>query len=482
MITPLAWVVAFILFIGFMSNIFIGIQSIDTLARLIHNEEIDRTLAAHLDRIKQIHTLKQQLLLEKIRPYISSWRSQNHKPVPKATIQNWLNSAGSSMFPQVTIAMIEEIPQDTIKERGATLNWRSKEDLQVLNFLIHFPKSSLYESFTEVTEIRQRYHLMGTALFEQIRPKLIQANAAVLVISFLILTFCLFFFIRRLQINLQEILSGFESWRKNNFDFRFTQTFPGELGVITRQFNAMAIDIKKNRQKSLYLEKVASWQVIARKLAHEIKNPLTPIQMMVSQLTRFYKGDDQKFKDILHKAQKIITEEVNGLRLMVDHFSNFARLPESFPEIKNIVPIITHTVELQQAAFPHHKISYTGSLKEVEVSIDENLIRQVLNNLIKNAAEACVGQQASIEIFLDEKQKFYTIYVHDNGPGIPEAIKKRVFEAYFTTKHTGPSPGMGLGLAICQKIVLDHGSVLTVESQKGNTVFTFDLAKEKHES
>ena len=245
----------------------------------------------------------------------------------------------------------------------------------------------------------------------------------------------------------------------------------------------MARDVETSRQKALYLEKVASWQVIARKLAHEIKNPLTPIQMMVSQVVRSYKGEDEKYQKVLLQAQEIITEEVTGLRHLVDHFSDFARLPSPQKETKDLVPLINRLVELQKVAFEGHVISYKGPQRPCMVSVDEKLIRQVLQNLIKNAAEA--GQRPdqedspAISVDLYESHSNYIIEVEDNGPGIPDDMKKRIFEAYFTTKHTGPSPGMGLGLAICQKIIIDHGGDIEVESEPGKTVFYIKLPKEE---
>lgn len=199
--------------------------------------------------------------------------------------------------------------------------------------------------------------------------------------------------------------------------------------------------------------------------------------MMVSQLARSYKGEDPKFRVILEKAQNIITEEVTSLRYMVDHFSNFARLPEPRQSPADLVPIISNTLDLQSAAYPHHKFIFEPNVKKAIAYIDEKLIRQVLLNLSKNAAQACGNKPSEITVNIEEKSHYYFVFVNDNGPGIPADIKSRIFEAYFTTNHTGPTPGMGLGLSICLKIVLDHGGEISVESKPGSTSFRLSLPK-----
>ena len=478
LITPIALIVSCILFVGIMSNVFIGVHNVNILTKLIHDDDIEKSLEAYLLRIKEVHTLRQKLIEEKLKPFVNSWVNSDHKNLSKIGIQTWLNTIGKDLIPKVELAMIDQIATSYNLQEGASpIIWLGKEELQILNFIVSFPKGALFDSFSKAKDVRQRYHVLGTELFLTIRTTLIKQNVIVLLVSFLLLGLSIFLFTNRLQRNLQTILTGFQSWRTNDFNFRFSDRLPGELGLIAKQFNAMARDIETTRQKTLYLEKVASWQVIARKLAHEIKNPLTPIQMMVSQLSRFYKGEDPKFKEILEKAQNIITEEVTSLRYMVDHFSNFARLPEPRQESTDLLPIISNTLELQSAAHPQHRFIFAPDLKEAPAYIDEKLVRQVLLNLTKNAAQACGQTPSEISIIVEEKSHFYFVFVNDNGPGIPEDIKSRIFEAYFTTKHTGPTPGMGLGLAICLKIVLDHGGEMSVESKPGLTSFKLSLPK-----
>ncbi len=115
----------------------------------------------------------------------------------------------------------------------------------------------------------------------------------------------------RLRGRIQEIVDGFEKFAEADEQFRFRNNWQNELGVISQQFNAMADELAENRTRAVGLEKLASWQTIARKMAHEIKNPLTPIQIMIGQLKRNYKGDDVKFKALVDNSHKVILEEVS---------------------------------------------------------------------------------------------------------------------------------------------------------------------------
>jgi signal transduction histidine kinase len=164
---------------------------------------------------------------------------------------------------------------------------------------------------------------------------------------------------------------------------------------------------------------------------------------------------------------------------MVDNFSNFARLPQPEPKPADLVGLCRRAAELEQARFAQHKITFATSLAEATAVVDEDLLRQVLINLVKNAGEACGDASCHITVSLSRASSDWVIDVKDDGPGIPPEVQGRIFEAYFTTKHTGPSPGMGLGLAVCQKIVMDHGGKMDVRSRPGETVFSIRLPRGK---
>ena len=364
----------------------------------------------------------------------------------------------------------------TARETGGQgIYWPDHSNLYLRGYMVTLPESEVRKTFQNTENLRLRYQGIRANWNGEIRPTLIQLQIVIVIVTVTLVLGMVWILARTFKKNIDALLDGFSQWSEKDSQFRFRRNWGGELKIIADHFNSMAAEVEVNRRKNIYLEKMASWQIIARKLAHEIKNPLTPIQMMVSQIVRRYEGDDAEFKKLLDDSQEIITEEVTGLKRMVDNFSRFARLPDANLASNDLVNLCRQVVTLEKTAFPDHQILFESRLDKAEAQVDDQLLRQVLINLIKNAGEACEAGKGHIVVGLNLQDGQWLITVRDNGPGIPEDLQKRVFEAYFTTKHTGPSPGMGLGLAICQKVMLDHGGEMQVTSQPGDTCFTLSI-------
>lgn len=465
-------IASLVLLAGFGASVFFWYHGVETVAKYAHSEEVERSLAQHLDSLKNLHDVQQQLVIERLAPLAE----QATQPPSSATVKDWLMGAGVDFMGSTAEISVEPLEDsDAADKDRRAMEWLGRDRLRVFNVIVQFPKGTIYEDFRKTEEILQRYQILGVKLDEEIRPAIFQTNSIILLVCFSLLGAIFLFYSGRFKRRITEVIDGFSLWSERDPSFRFGTQFSGELRLITAQFNAMADDVDENRQKNIMLEKIASWQIIARKLAHEIKNPLTPIQMMVSQLKRRYKGDDENFGKLLEDAVSIITEEVGGLRRMVDSFSNFARLPSPEPRPTDLVPLCRHAVDLQAVVFEQHDIKFLTPLASAIAEIDEDLIRQVLINILKNACEACSESPAAITLELAAIGGQYLVTVNDTGPGIPQDQQLRIFEAYFTTKHTGPTPGMGLGLAVCQKIVMDHGGKISVHSRPGNTTFSIKL-------
>ena len=176
---------------------------------------------------------------------------------------------------------------------------------------MEIPKKAVEDYYRNAEKIAQGYKATGVLLNDNIKPQLITYYSAMLFITSFLLTGFFVLISRNFKRKIDAVLSGFQTWSSDEH-YRFPSVLSGELGLITSQFNIMADEVESNKQRNLYLEKIASWQTIARKMAHEIKNPSPPSQMMVSQLHRKYEGDDEKFQKLLDNAQKIIVEEVSG--------------------------------------------------------------------------------------------------------------------------------------------------------------------------
>ncbi|WP_027237505.1 sensor histidine kinase NtrY-like [Leisingera caerulea] len=215
-------------------------------------------------------------------------------------------------------------------------------------------------------------------------------------------------------------------------------------------------------------QRMAAWGDVARRIAHEIKNPLTPIQLSAERIKRkFAPKLGEENSDQLQSMTDVIVRQTNDLRRIVDEFSKFARMPEPERREEDLVKLVRDAVILQQQGQPDVRI--TAELPKVQMpsDLDATMIGQALTNLIKNAGEAIESLQKKgapdglvpeIRVTAEKTGSFYEIRIADNGIGLPED-RARLFEPYVTTRDAGT----GLGLPIVKKIIEEHGGTLTLE-------------------
>lgn len=211
-------------------------------------------------------------------------------------------------------------------------------------------------------------------------------------------------------------------------------------------------------------QRTAAWADVARRIAHEIKNPLTPIQLSAERLKRKYLKEITTEPEIFVQCTDTIVRQVRDLRQMVDEFSSFARMPSPIIQLEDLVDITKRATFLMDLGSNKIKISTSFPDHKVFYDCDARQIGQALTNIIKNASEALTDQEnGKINITMHEEEKTTSIIVKDNGKGMPEGMIDRLTEPYVTTR----SKGTGLGLAIVKKIMKDHGGDLILENNKG---------------
>ncbi|MDX2053808.1 MAG: ATP-binding protein [Polyangiaceae bacterium] len=248
---------------------------------------------------------------------------------------------------------------------------------------------------------------------------------------------------------------------------RVRETGQDEITDLAKAFNRMLAEIETSRARIEYLQRMEAWQEMARRLAHEIKNPLTPIQLAAQEIHRRYDGGDAGYKQLLDTTLEIVEDEVGTLRRLVSEFSNFARLPQAELEpadLRGFLQEQEQKLTLERASGGE----IAGSLPPTDVDmsfelpndpaplwLDRQMFRRAFLNLIENATHALRQSAAprKLKVRLQRDADFWLLSVEDNGPGIPEALRVSLFDPYVTTK----SYGVGLGLAIVKKIVIDHG-------------------------
>ena len=220
-------------------------------------------------------------------------------------------------------------------------------------------------------------------------------------------------------------------------------------------------------------QKVAAWREVARRLAHEIKNPLTPIQLSAERLRRHFSGASSQARALVDECTTTIIGEVESLKGLVDEFSQFARMPSPRTVPTDLAQLITDTMALYDGIFADVRFASRFDPEVPLVRLDPEQIRRVVINLVDNAIEAMERSgDIAVESQLDPSNAIVRVVVSDNGPGIPPAEREKLFLPYYSTKRRGS----GLGLAIVRRIIAEHGGSIEVgDNAPQGTRFTIEL-------
>jgi two-component system, NtrC family, nitrogen regulation sensor histidine kinase NtrY len=247
-----------------------------------------------------------------------------------------------------------------------------------------------------------------------------------------------------------------------DLEARVEERAGGEVGELVRAFNRMTHDLAVGRARLAQAERIAAWREVARRLAHEIKNPLTPIAMSVETLRDAHAKGRADFGEIFDEGTQAIGEEVRRLKRIVDEFSRFARLPA--PECAPVAPeeLVASVLALFPAPPPGVAVERAVAPGLPPVRADRDQVLQVLLNLVRNALDA-MPSGGTLRVEARREDEGVGFEVSDTGAGIAPDDLDRIFEPYFTTKESGT----GLGLAIARRIAEEHGGRLEARSERG---------------
>ena len=247
----------------------------------------------------------------------------------------------------------------------------------------------------------------------------------------------------------------------------------GEFSQLADSFSEMMYRLRRTRNQLAVSEKIAAWQAMARKIAHEVKNPLSPIAISADDLRQSYRDKLPDFERTLNDTTGTIKNEVRRLTRLLDEFVAFARMAP--PEIRTVEPAeLTDAVQsLYRSDTDSGRLQIEQASKRRSWSLDPDSIQRLAVNLIKNALEADADSRVVLS-FTDEADEL-VITVRDSGPGFPEAVLQEQFVPYMSTKPTGS----GLGLVISQRIAHDHGGSITIENhEEGGGMVTVRLPQQ----
>ncbi len=249
-----------------------------------------------------------------------------------------------------------------------------------------------------------------------------------------------------------------------------------EIGELAAAFNRMTEQLAEQRDRAIQAERVAAWRELARRLAHELKNPLFPLQITIENLRKARNLSAAEFEEVFQESTGTLLAEVGNLKTIIGRFSDFAKMPPPRFEAVDLNEIVHNVMKLYDAQFKAEgrpKVAPELSLSEGELLIqaDGEQLRRAIGNLVLNAIDAMPGG-GSLRISSSSQDGHVRLSVSDTGQGLTEEECARLFTPYYTTKQHGT----GLGLAIVQSVVSDHGGKISVTSTPGSgATFVIEL-------
>ena len=301
--------------------------------------------------------------------------------------------------------------------------------------------------------------------FSNYLGSLLNISTLLLMISLLIASYIGRSLVRPLKLmieNLARIKVGEQNtaiaWSRND-----------EIGQLVDQYNIMLKKLEVSTELLAQSEREGAWKEMAKQVAHEIKNPLTPMKLHLQHLQMSITRDDDNLKEKVGNISRILIEQIDQLSRMAEEFSSFAKMPLAMLETCNIFEVLESCIILFRAQ-NDLEIVFESEIQSVFVHIDKGQMQRVFNNILKNAQQAArENESCKIIVRLRQLDQQIEISFEDNGKGIEDDLKDKIFHPSFSTKNSG----MGLGLAICRKIVDQvHGQITFVsDTNKGTTFY-----------
>jgi nitrogen fixation/metabolism regulation signal transduction histidine kinase len=268
----------------------------------------------------------------------------------------------------------------------------------------------------------------------------------------------------RISRPIQELTAGLHRLAEGDFETRLSSSRQDEVGLAVAAFNQTADQLQKNRDRLVYLTQIASWQMLARKMAHELKNSLTPIRLTVEEILARSPSSERQF---MEQAAQVVIGEVESLQKRVRAFSDFAAEPPVNPARLDLNALVEERVQFLKVAYPDVQFHIENSVNIPLAWADADQVKGILTNLLENAAEAA-GAKGVVRTLTKKLNGRVAIEVHDSGPGLSEEARRSLFQPSISFKKNG----MGLGLSISRKnALLSGGDLDAIEGLAGGAGF-----------
>jgi two-component system nitrogen regulation sensor histidine kinase NtrY len=365
--------------------------------------------------------------------------------------------------PQQLAGLIQSV-QRTPSETRTIIRWNSSEDEIVNAFPLMGDKNQLL-AILLIGSSRRAYAELRT----QIRSAALLASGAGLLLAIILSSWAA----ARVTKPVEDLARAAHELAAGNWNTRVATTSSDEIAELAESFNRMTHDLLDQRDRLVQTERVAAWRELARRLAHELKNPLFPLQLTVENLLRAREQGQQQFDETFRESVATLLSEISNLKTIIARFSDFSKMPQPHFHPVQLSELIHDVAKLHQAQLENANLAFHFDLAESlqPIAADPDLLHRALSNLVLNAIEA-MPQGGTLRLRTRYETNSASIEISDTGKGLSPEECSRLFTPYYTSK----AQGTGLGLAIVQSIVSDHGGRISVRSQQGHgTTFIIDL-------
>jgi nitrogen fixation/metabolism regulation signal transduction histidine kinase len=336
--------------------------------------------------------------------------------------------------------------------------YKSQERIGEVNYIVGYRPFIIGDSIRGVLAVPALYRQ------QEIDEELAQRNAFVLGAYALVVVLVIGIGVvlaHTLSRPLRDLSSAARSVGKGDLDVVLKSRSADEVGDLIQSFNTMTTELKAGRIRLARAERELAWKEMAKQVAHEIKNPLTPIKLSIQHLVEAYKQGAKDFGEILQRVSQTVVEQIEVLTRIASEFSNFARMPERHFERVDLAQLLTESINLFKEV---NDVVFRTNLSANPsfVIADKDELRRVFINIIRNSIQAMEGG-GTISVDLAADQHSCTIRISDTGSGVPENLREKVFQPNFSTK----TDGTGLGLSIAQKVIEDLDGTISLQSRIG---------------